>query len=154
MLRWTRVSLNIYPVRRTQAMGSNSYTSKSFRRAESIRRGRVESSVGTKNHDSCSRHCSVLSKEVARFLEKMPMKRALKGVEKGEEGQFLVFQLKQLIGWTAPDFSDFARGNRDLFPLSIEHSLPSWASNCEPLLGSCDYVVYHMVERSCQDSLS
>ena len=56
------------------------------------------------------------------FLEKMPMKRALKGVEKREEGQFLAFQLKQLIGWTAPDFSDFARGNYDL-SRNLEHLL-------------------------------
>ena len=39
-------------------------------------------------------------------------------------------------------------------PLTIGHSLPSWASNCEPLLGSCDYVVYDMVERSCRALVS
>ena len=42
----------------------------------------------------------------ACFLEKMPIERALKGVERGEEGRFLAFQLKRLIAWTAPDFSD------------------------------------------------
>ena len=34
----------------------------------------------------------------ACFLEKVPIERALKRVEKGEEGHFLAFQLKRLIG--------------------------------------------------------
>ena len=53
--------------------------------------------------------------EFARCLDRVPAKRLLKGVRDGEEGQFLAFQFKQLIGWTEIKSSGTAQAHSDLF---------------------------------------
>ena len=73
----------------------------------------------------CPRYCEPLKatianlqsgfEELARFLDEMPAKRSLKGVRDREEGQFLAFQFKQLIGWTELESSDTAQAHSHLF---------------------------------------
>ena len=53
--------------------------------------------------------------EFARCLDMVPAKSLLKGVRDGEEGQFLAFQFKRLIGWTVLKSSDTAQAHSDLF---------------------------------------
>ena len=80
----------------------------------------------------CPRYCEPLKATIAdlqsafeefgRCLDKVPAKRLLKGVRNGEEGQFLAFQFKQLIGWTEVKSSNTAQTHSDLFR-KLEHLL-------------------------------
>ena len=60
--------------------------------------------------------------EFARCLDRVPAKRLLEGVRDGEEGQFLAFQFKQLMGWTELMSSDTAKAHSELFR-KLEHLL-------------------------------
>ena len=53
--------------------------------------------------------------EFARFLDKVPAERLLEGVSVGEEGPFLAYHFKRLIGWTELRSSDIAQVHSDLF---------------------------------------
>ena len=80
----------------------------------------------------CPRYCRPLRaiiadlesalEEFARCLDKVSTKGLLEGVRDGEEGQFLAFQFKHLIGWTDLKSSNTAQAHPDLFR-KLEHLL-------------------------------